>query len=308
MFELHQLRCFIIVAEELHFGRAAARLHMTQPPLSRQIQLLEQQLNAQLLERSSRSVRMTHAGRAFLAEARAIIALAENASLSAGRVANGDAGTVTVGFTASSGYRFLPGLIATCRRRLPDVDLALKEMVTKEQIEALESGRLDLALMRPQFANEDFDSLCVAQEPLVAALPEDHALARGRLPALADFDHAPFVMYSPLEARYFHDLVASTFLHAGVHPAYTQYVSQIHTILALVRAGLGVALVPEAATSLRFEGLVFRQVRKTHGVRPAELFMAWRRDNDNPALKSVLDKCLDYYHPAAARVRSRGRD
>jgi DNA-binding transcriptional LysR family regulator len=100
---------------------------------------------------------MTHAGRAFLAESRAIIALAEKASLSAGRVAHGDAGTVTVGFTASSGCRFLPGLIATCRRRLPDVDLAL---------------------MRPQFANEDFDSLCVAQEPLVAALPENHALVR----------------------------------------------------------------------------------------------------------------------------------
>jgi DNA-binding transcriptional LysR family regulator len=308
MFELNQLRCFIVVAEELHFGRAAARLHMTQPPLSRQIQLLERQLSAQLLERSSRSVHMTHAGRAFLAEARAIVALAENAALSARRVAHGDAGTVTIGFTASSGYRFLPGLIATCRKRMPDVDLALREMVTAEQIEALASGRLDVALMRPQFANEGFESLCVAQEPLVAALPENHPLARGRLPTLADFDHALFVMYSPLEARYFHDLVASTFLHAGVHPAYTQYTSQIHTILALVRAGLGVALVPEAATSLRFEGLVFRQVRKARGVRPAELFMAWRRDNDNPALKSMLDKCLDYYRPAPVRIRSRARD
>jgi DNA-binding transcriptional LysR family regulator len=308
MFELHQLRCFVVVAEELHFGRAAARLHMTQPPLSRQIQLLEQQLSAQLLERSSRSVKMTRAGRAFLAESRAILRLAENASLGARRVAHGDAGTVTVGFTASSGYRFLPGLIATCRKRLPDVDLALKEMVTAEQIEALASGRLDVALMRPQFSNEDFESLCVAREPLVAALPENHALARGRLPCLADFDHAPFVMYSPLEARYFHDLVASTFLHAGVHPAYTQYIAQIHTILALVRAGLGVALVPEAATNLRFDGLVFRQVRKTRDARPAELFMAWKRDNDNPALKSMLDKCLDYYRPALTRVRSRGRD
>jgi DNA-binding transcriptional LysR family regulator len=308
MFDLHQLRCFMVVAEELHFGRAAARLHMTQPPLSRQIQMLEQQLGAQLLERSSRSVRMTHAGRAFLAESRAIVRLAENASLNARRVAQGDSGTVAVGFTASCGYRFLPGLIATCRKRLPDVDLTLKEMVTQEQIDALASGRLDVALMRPQFANEAFESLCVVQEPMVAALPENHSLARGRLPTLADFDHAPFVMYSPLEARYFHDLVVSTFLHAGVHPAYTQYISQIHTILALVRAGLGLALVPEAATSLRFEGIVFRQVRKTAGARPAELFMAWRRDNDNPALKNVLDKCLDYYQPAVPRLMSRAPD
>src|SRR5207245_8024630 len=160
MFELQQLRCFVIVAEELHFGRAAARLHMTQPPLSRQIQMLEHHLSTQLLERSSRSVRVTRAGRVFLAEARAIIRLAENAALSARRVAQGDAGTVTIGFTAVSGYRFLPGLIATCRKRIPDVDLALKEMVTMEQIDALGSGRLDVALLRPHFDNEDFESRC----------------------------------------------------------------------------------------------------------------------------------------------------
>ena len=293
MFELQQLRCFVIVAEELHFGRAAARLHMTQPPLSRQIQMLEHHLSTQLLERSSRSVRVTRAGRAFLAEARAIIRLAESAALSARRVAQGDAGTVTIGFTAVSGYRFLPGLIATCRKRIPDVDLALKEMVTMEQIDALGSGRLDVALLRPHFDNKDFESRCVVQEPLVAALPETHQLAHGRLPAISDFDHMPFVMYSPMEARYFHDLVASKFLHAGVHPDYTQYVSQVHTILALVRAGLGLALVPESATSLRFEGIVYRQVRKTGRAQPAELFMAWNRDNDNPALKSLLNKCLN---------------
>lgn len=306
MFELHQLRCFIVVAEELHFGRAAVRLHMTQPPLSRQIRLLEEQLQAQLLERSSRSVRMTHAGRAFLAEARTIIGLAETASLNAARVARGEGGAVNIGFTASAGYRYLPGLIATCRERLPEVDLVLKEMVTTEQIEALVAGRLDVALMRPQFANEEFDSMCVAKESLVAALPANHPLARGRLPMLSDFDHAPLVMYSPVEARYFHDLVASTFLHAGVHPFYTQYVSQIHTILALVRAGLGVALVPEAATSLRFDGLVFRPVRKAHRVPPVELFMAWRRQNDNPALKGLLEKCLDDYRPKSRRGLSHG--
>src|SRR5258708_10984993 len=233
MFELHQLRCFVVVAEELHFGRAAARLHMTQPPLSRQIQLLEQQLSAQLFERSSRSVKMTRAGRAFLAESRAILRLAENASLGARRVAHGDAGTVTVGFTASSGYRFLPGLIATCRKRLPDVDLALKEMVTAEQIEALASGRLDVALMRPQSSNEDFESLCVAQEPLVAALPENHALARGRLPCLAHCDHPPFAMDSHLEARYFPDLVPSTFFQARVATVYPRTMRHIRTGLPL---------------------------------------------------------------------------
>ena len=293
MFELSQLRCFVALAEELHFGRAATRMHMTQPPLSRQIQLLEHHIGAQLLARSSRNVRLTRAGRSFLPEAREILRLAESASLAARRVSRGDAGAITIGFTASSGYRFLPDLILACRKELPDVDLNLKEMVTLDQITALASGRLDLALLRPSVAAAEFETRCVAREPLILALPEGHPLARGRAPALADFDQAPFLTYSPIEARYFHDLVADTFARAGVHPNYTQQVTQIHSILAFVKAGLGAALVPEAATSLRFEGVVFRPVDKIRPARPVELFVAWRGDNDNPALAKLLDKCID---------------
>jgi DNA-binding transcriptional LysR family regulator len=301
MFELSHLRSFVVVAEELHFGRAAIRLHMTQPPLSRQIQLLEHQVGAQLLDRSSRNVRLTPAGRGFLPEARAILRLAESAALSARRVSRGEAGSVAIGFTASSGYRFLPGLIVTCLEQLPGVELILKEMVTMEQVEALASGRLDVALLRPHAAMADFETRCVSREPLVVALAESHPLANGRLPTLADFDHAPFLTYSPVEARYFHDLVAGTFSRAGVHPDYTQYISQIHSILALVRAGLGAALIPEAAMSLRFEGVVFRPLHKQRPARPVELFMAWKRDNDNPVLGQLLEKTRDYCRPVAAR-------
>lgn len=294
MFEFSQLRCFVILAEELHFGRAAARLHMTQPPLSRQIQLLEHHVGAKLLERTSRRVSLTMAGRNFLQEAQALLHLAESASLAARRVAGGDAGVVSIGFTAASAYRFMPGLVANLRKRLPDVVIALKEMVTGEQVEALASGRLDIAMLRPHASAEDFESVCAVRESLVAVIPQAHPLATGRLPVLKDFNHIPFVMYSPLEARYFHDLVASTFFDAGVHPRIIQYTSQVHTILALVRAGLGVALVPEAATSLRYDGLVFRPLRANRSARRVELYIAWRRDSDNPARKSVLDACLDY--------------
>src|SRR5579871_1784110 len=138
MLEFSQLRGFVILAEELHFGRAAARLHMTQPPLSRRLQLLERELGVQLLERSNRRVRLTRAGRSFLSEARAILRLVESASLAVRRAAHGEAGSITMGFTAASGYRFLPGLIVMCRERLPDIDLTLKEMVTMEQVEALD--------------------------------------------------------------------------------------------------------------------------------------------------------------------------
>jgi DNA-binding transcriptional LysR family regulator len=299
MFELNHLRSFVVVAEELHFGRAATRLHLTQPPLSRQIQLLEHQVGAQLLDRSNRNVRLTPAGRAFLPDARAILRLAESASLSARRISSGEEGSIAIGFTASSGYRFLPGLIVVCREQLPGMELILKEMVTMEQVEALASGRLDVALLRPHAATADFETHCVSREPLVLALPENHPRAGGPLPKLEDFDHEPFLTYSPIEARYFHDLVAGTFSRVGVHPDYNQYVTQIHTILALVRAGIGAALIPEAATTLRFEGVTFRSLQRLRPAKPVELFMAWKRDNDNPVLAKVLELSCEYSRPLA---------
>jgi DNA-binding transcriptional LysR family regulator len=289
MFELSQLRCFVAAAEELHFGRAAERLNMTQPPLSRQIQLLERIVGVPLLERTSRIVRLTPAGRTFLPEARRILRLAESATVATRRIASGEAGAVTIGFTAAAGYSFLPQLITAARLRLPGVDLVLREMVTADQLEALASQRIDVGLLRPP-VHRDFDSVCVVREPLLAALPAGHALAAAAdAPALTlgDFDRQPFVMYSPYEARYFYDLVAAAFGTAGLAPRYAQHISQIHSILALVRAGLGAALVPEAAANLRFEGVVFRPVRM-QPERPVELFLAWREDSDNPALRPFL--------------------
>ncbi len=295
MLELNQLRCFAAVAEELHFGRAAIRLHMTQPPLSRQVQLLEQRLGVTLFDRTSRSVRLSSAGRSFLADARQILRLAESATLAVRRAARGESGSVTIGFTAASGYGVMPGMIAQCRARVPDVEISLREMVTMEQIEALTAGVLDLALLRPHAALEQFDSMRLIREPLVAALPASHPLARGRRdPAISDFEGTPVVMYSPIEARYFHDLVAGVFATAGVKPDYTQYTSQIHSIIALVAAGIGAALVPEAATSLHFEGVIFRPVRRVRSMQPVELYVAWKSDKDNPARASVLDACLEY--------------
>jgi DNA-binding transcriptional LysR family regulator len=298
MFELSQLRCFVAVAEELHFGRAAIRLHMTQPPVSRQVLLLEQRLGVELLNRTSRSVRMTSAGRSFLADARQILRLAESASLAARRAARGESGSVTIGFTAASGYGVMPGMIAQCRARLPDIEVNLREMVTMEQVHALASGSLDLALLRPHAALEQFSSIRIVTEPLVAALPKSYSLGSGKTLSVGDFEGAPFVMYSPIEARYFHDLVAAVFATTGVKPDFTQYTSQIHSILALVAAGLGVALVPAAAINLHFEGVIFREVRKMRSMQPAELYVAWKADNDNPARQRVLDASLEYTRSA----------
>jgi DNA-binding transcriptional LysR family regulator len=298
MFELSQIRCFVMVAEELHFGRAATRLHMTQPPLSRQVQLLEHQLGAPLLERNSRNVCLTSAGRCFLPEARQILRLTERATLAVRRAARGESGTVSIGYTAASGYSLMPAMIARCRQMLPDVELTLREMVTREQTEALALGQLDLALLRPGAPLEGFEARRVVREALVAALPAQHPLAHGRPLTLADFEGAPFVMYSPIEARYFHDLVTGMLSLAGVNPDYTQYTVQIHSILALVAAGLGVSLVPAAAQSLRFKGVVFRPVTKVRASRLVELYIAWKRENDNPVRQRVLNACLDYCYAA----------
>jgi DNA-binding transcriptional LysR family regulator len=198
VFDLNQLRCFVTVAEELHFGRAAARLHMTQPPLSRQIQLIEHSVGTPLFSRTNRMVRLTPAGRSLLPEAHAILRLAEKARLSALRTGLGEAGRIVIGFTATAADEFLPDMLGRLRRTLPGIDLELREMVSSLQLDALENGQLDVGLLRRGPADrEDLDSVCVARETLVAALPLDHPLGQRNGLHLRDFDGQAMVMYSP---------------------------------------------------------------------------------------------------------------
>ncbi|MEU8570203.1 LysR substrate-binding domain-containing protein [Streptomyces pathocidini] len=290
MFTLTQLTNFVAVAEELHFGRAAERLRMTQPPLSRQIQLLENGLQVRLFDRTNRTVRLTPAGRAFLGEARRLLKQAEHATLSVRQFSAGEVGTIAIGFTAASAYAQLGRLLETASSALPGVEVVLREMVTRDQLEALSEGSLDLGLVRPPVPDAELDSRTVLREPLLAALPEGHPLARREGPlSLADFDGERLIMYSPIEARYFHDLLISVFRAAGVVPVYAQYLSQVHSILALVGGGWGAALVPEAAAQLRYVGLRFKEVELPEP-RPVELNLAWRGSNDNPALHAFLDR------------------
>jgi len=298
MFELSQLRCFVTVAEELHFGRAAARLNMTQPPLSRQVQLLEHALGILLLERTSRSVRLTPAGRAFLAEARRIIVLAEGAALAARRVARGELGSIAIGCTAAASYSLVPRLLAFTATTLPGIDVVLKEMVTAEQMEALTTGRLDLGLVREPFDPRAVAAVCIQRERLLLAVPRGHRLATGPEPSVADLDRQPLIMWSPVEARYFYDLITGLCAAAGAVPAHVQYITQTHTMLALVGAGLGLALVPEAARSLHFDRVVLRPLRSRRRAH-AELHLVWRRDNANPALTLFRDAVLREFRPSA---------
>ncbi|MDC7677220.1 LysR family transcriptional regulator [Asticcacaulis machinosus] len=292
MFELSQIRCFVTAAEELHFGRAAARLNMTQPPLSRQIQVLERILGVPLFERTSRSVKLTPAGRVFLPEARRIVWLAESATLAARKVAQGDAGRIGIGFTAVSGYSFLPQIVAQARARLPNIELDLREMVSNQQVEALQTGLIDIGFLRQPLERNEFESERVVSEGLVAALPTGDARLTEPELTLKAFDGSPLIMYSREGASYFHNMLLSLFAEAKVTPDYVQQVTQIHSMLGLVRAGLGIAIVPRTAMSLQFSDVHYRDIATTPAT-PVELYMVWRRGNSNPALTPVRTLCAE---------------
>jgi DNA-binding transcriptional LysR family regulator len=259
---------------------------MTQPPLSRQIQVLERILDVTLLERTSRSVRLTPTGRSFLPEAQRVIHAAEAAATLAQRVESGKSGALRVAFTAASAYSFVPLLITACRSALPDVELSLSEMVTRDQIEGLLSGHLDIGFLRPPVARAELECTRVQAEPLLVAVPDVHRFATYKSVPLKELDGEPFVMYGVSEARYFHDLLVSLFSSAKVLPHYVHYLTQIHTILALVKAGLGITIVPASAGNLRYKGVTMLplRLRKPNQV---ELFAVWRRDDRNPILSRI---------------------
>lgn len=296
---LDQVRCFIAVAEELHFGRAADRLIMTQPPLSRQIQKLEKSVGAKLLERDNRRVELTGAGAAFLDEAYRLLNLVEGAGDLARRVDAGSAGVVRLGFTAVSAISILGPLLRRLTAELPDVDVLLSERVTLAQVDGIRRGELDIGLARPPFDTTLLKSRVVLREPLMAVVPTGHPLAALERPLTPqDFDGQPVIGYHPEQSRYFHEL--SVRFLANARPQIEQRVHQVMTVLLLVAADRGLALAPSSATSLAIPGIVFKEL--VHGggdtaldadpERPVELYAVWARESVSPVVRRVLDVML----------------
>lgn len=287
-YSFDQLRGFVAVAEELHFGRAAERLRMTQPPLSRAVQRLESDLGVLLLERGARGVALTPAGAAFLAEARRILVATEGARETARRVAEGAAGTLALGFTALTAVSILPALLRDADTHLPTVRVYLHELVSASQFDALLSGEIDLALVRMQPDAPQLSTRLIHRERLVAAIPADHALAEGRRPlARADLDGVDMIDFSKDGASPLADLVASVLTSVRVRSR--QRVTQIHTMLTLVGAGRGIAVVPESAAAFEMRGVVLRPV--TEWEAPVvEVRAAWHAENPRAALRRALER------------------
>jgi DNA-binding transcriptional LysR family regulator len=292
---LDQVRCFVAVAEELHFGRAAERLSMTQPPLSRQIQKLERAVGATLLERDNRRVELTGAGAAFLDEAYRMLNLVDSAGDLARRVDAGTAGVVRLGFTAVSAISVLGPLLRRLTAVLPDVEVLLSERVTNAQVDGIRRAELDIGLARPPFDTTFLASKVVLREPLIAVVPVDHPLASADRPLHpSDFEGQPVIGYHPQQSRYFHELSAR-FL-ANAHPRVEQRVHQVLTAMLLVAAGRGLAIAPASAASLHVEGVVLKDL--VHGggdtqldtvpERPVELHAIWPRASVTPVVRRVL--------------------
>lgn len=293
MFTLDQVRCFVAVAQELHFGRAAEALNMTQPPLSRQIQKLERAVGVPLLERDNRHVRLTTAGEVFLTESHRLLTAADEAPALARRIAAGRAGVLRLGFTAATGFSLLGTLVREIGEHMPDVDLDLQELVTVEQIDAIRRGELDLALGRPPFDDTTFESRLLLSEDLVLVVPEGHPFAALRRAVRAgDLRDVPLIGHHPTKARYFYDMVVR---YVDVeHVNVVHVVSQILTMCSLVAAGRGVAFVPESARLLGLPGVEFVDLADVpHGV--VELHAIWDRDSRNPALHEFL-RTLRHVH------------
>lgn len=277
--ELRHLRSFLAVAEELHFGRAAARLHISQPPLSQQIRRLEDEIGARLFLRTKRRVELTPAGRAFLAEARQAIASADRAVGAAQRAARGELGELVIGYITSATYGPLPDVIRMFRKRLPEVELKLRNLRSVHQSQALLDRRIDVGLVRPHAADSRIVYEALWRERVVVALPSDHPLAHGTAVDIADLATDIFLIAPAEDTAAFHDEVFALCRKAGFTPRVEEGVPDVQAALALVAAGLGINPVAATVQRYRRRGVVYRPLRP-RSLR-IELGLAWRRDDDS---------------------------
>lgn len=284
--ELRHLRYFLVVAEELHFGRAAERLFMAQPPLSVQIQQLERELGFPLFTRTKRRVELTEAGRLFLEEARDLLAGLERAAHAGRRVARGETGRLAIGFVGSATFSILPNALRTFRRLYPDVELTLRELVSARQADALRDRRVHVGFARPAIEAPDIMCESILSEPFVAALPQSHPLARRKRLSLAALSAEEFVLFPRLPKPSYADLLYNACEQAGFQPNVTQETAEIQTAISLVAGGLGVTLAPASAQNALRHGVVFVPLQEP--VPHSDLTMVYRRDDDTPALRAFL--------------------
>lgn len=255
--ELRHLRYFVAVAEELHFGRAAERLCIAQPPLSQQIQQLEAELGFALFTRTSRKVELTTAGRIYLEEVRSTMSNLDRAASDARRAARGEVGRLAIGFVGTAAYSVLPPSLRMYRQMYPDVHLSLRELASARQALALREGRIQIGFARPTLTAPDLTTEIALSEPFVAAVPASHRYAQRTDLAIRDLCDEDFVLFPRLPKPSYGDLLIRLCEEHGFRPNVVQEVIEIQTALSLVAGGLGITLVPRSAAAIRWPGVAF---------------------------------------------------
>ncbi len=293
--ELRHLRYFVTVAEEGHVTRAAERLGMQQPPLSQQIRALERELDVQLFRRKPRGVELTEPGRAFLSDARAVLAHVEHAFAATRRTARGEEGRIAIGFTSSAPFHpFVPRVIRAFRDSFPQVALTLEESGTTELIDDLRGERVDAAFIRTPVANPvGLTVNLLLDEAMVVALPSSHALAEqgpdGAAFTLAMLAAETFIVYRRRSGPGLYDAIFAACHAAGFSPQVGQEAPRIVSTLNLVAAGLGVAIVPTSLQRMQMDGVIYRLLQGQPQPR-APLLLATRRGDTGPVVRRFLDQ------------------
>ncbi|WP_144139413.1 LysR family transcriptional regulator [Paraburkholderia sp. BCC1884] len=286
MIDIKPLRYFVTLAETRHFGRAAARLNLSQPPLSRQLAALEANLGVTLIERSPRSVTLTAAGERFYADAKAILVAMEQAVSNARAAAHGEAGKLAIGFTMCSAYNVVPGYARVFGAAFPEVALHLREVVSNDLAAQVLAGQIDAAIMFPNVLDKGLATRTILREPLCVALSRGHPRARARRLKIAQLAGEPFVLASEEVAPILRSTILEHCRSGGFEPDIRFEVQLQQTVLSLVDEGVGVALVPASMRRAQLAGVVFRPLVDAPLI---EQVLAWSPVNRNPCLARFLE-------------------
>jgi DNA-binding transcriptional LysR family regulator len=295
MIELRHLRYFIAVAEELHFGRAAERLHIAQPPLSQQIRQLETELGFQLFHRTKRSVKLTEAGQIFFTESQRLFRQLDQAIEIGRQTSRGEVGQLVIGFVSSTAYNILPDILRSFRATVPTVKLELHELTTDQQLQWLRENRLDVGLLRPPIEDSTFQLSIIFQEPLVVALPETHPLAAEPEISPSDLALESFIIFPRTLAPGLYDQIISFCQQSGFSPTIVQEAIQMQTIISLVAAGIGIAIVPLSLQNLQRTGVVYKRFNQE--TPQAAIALIYKPDNTAPAVQKFLEIVQQVTHP-----------
>ena len=292
------LRDFVAVATELHFTRAAEQLRVAQPALSRNIRLLEENLEVRLLDRTQRSVKLTPAGRLYLDRALRILEELDRAAVDARRAHAGHAGRLSIGFIHSSTYSVTPLILQHYRARYPDVELVLNEFTIWDQIPALIDNVIDVGILRPPVDDPRLDTMVVRNEPFLIVVPAHHRLAGAGTASIRDLRADDWVFFSQQRSPLFHSRITAMCERVGFAPRVKQYATQIHTVLGLVRAGIGIAVVPSVARNLKIPDIGFLEIEERPA--PVQVAVAWRREDPSRTVQAFRDIVADLVTGALA--------